>query len=209
LPTAPSTLLEPRKTPVQARSAASVDAMLQAAIQVLLAVGKDRLTTTRVAHRAGVSVGTLYQYFPNKTALLRAALTRHLNVITGAIEQACLAQHGKTLRQMSEALINTYLEVKIKDIKTSVALNSVIADIDGAKIYQQKTLRSHKAIVAMLTSSCDPLHRDPKLVASMLQATLLGVSRTLLDAPHPEKLYDTLRHELIFVATAYLSACSA
>ena len=58
---------EPRKSPVQARSAASVDAILKATIQVLLRVGKEKLTTTRVATRAGVSVGTLYQYFPNKT----------------------------------------------------------------------------------------------------------------------------------------------
>jgi AcrR family transcriptional regulator len=71
-------VLEPRKTPVQARSVASVDAILEATLQVLLQVGKERLTTTRVASRAGVSVGTLYQYFPNKSALLQAALKRHM-----------------------------------------------------------------------------------------------------------------------------------
>jgi AcrR family transcriptional regulator len=51
---------EPRKLPVQARSAASVEAILKATIQVLLKAGKENLTTTRVAARAGVSVGTLY-----------------------------------------------------------------------------------------------------------------------------------------------------
>ena len=51
-------LLEPRKSPFQARSAASVEAILQATIQGLLKVGKERLTTTTVAMRAGVSVGT-------------------------------------------------------------------------------------------------------------------------------------------------------
>ena len=56
---------KPRKQPVQARSEATVSALCQASIQVLLAVGYRRLTTTRVAERAGVSVGTLYQYFPN------------------------------------------------------------------------------------------------------------------------------------------------
>src|SRR5258706_6387784 len=82
-------VLEPRKSPVQARSAASVDAILEATIQVLLQVGKERLTTTKVAVRAGVSVGTLYQYFPNKSALLKSALKRHLDEVTKAIELVC------------------------------------------------------------------------------------------------------------------------
>src|ERR1700677_5139026 len=103
LPQHPQTLLEPRKSPVQARSAASVDAILEATVQVLLDVGKERLTTTRVASRAGVSVGTLYQYFPNKSALLQAALKRHLDAVTGAIEIVCAEHRGKTLREMATA----------------------------------------------------------------------------------------------------------
>ena len=51
---------EPRKTPVQRRSTVTVEAISEAAIQVLLAMGLDRLTMTRVAERAGFSVGTLY-----------------------------------------------------------------------------------------------------------------------------------------------------
>src|SRR6202161_4430708 len=80
-------VLQPRKSPVQARSAASVDAILDATLQILLKIGKERLTTTRVALRAGVSVGTLYQYFPNKSALLQAALRRHLQEGNDAGEQ--------------------------------------------------------------------------------------------------------------------------
>src|ERR1700722_7332233 len=94
LPPRPGLLLEPRKSPVQARSAASVDAILEATIQVLLSVGKERLTTTSVALRAGVSVGTLYQYFPNKSALLQAALKRHLAEVTEAVEVVCKEQEG-------------------------------------------------------------------------------------------------------------------
>ena len=92
-------LLEPRKSPVQARSTASVDAILEATVQVLLDVGKERLTTTRVASRAGVSVGTLYQYFPNKSALLQAALKRHLDGVTEAVEQVCQEQKGNPVAQ--------------------------------------------------------------------------------------------------------------
>ncbi|ABE33346.1 bacterial regulatory s, tetR family protein [Paraburkholderia xenovorans LB400] len=66
--------LNARKQPQQARSQATVDAIFDATIQVLLADGLQRLTTIRVAERAGVSVGTLYQYFPQKQALLFAVL---------------------------------------------------------------------------------------------------------------------------------------
>jgi hypothetical protein len=54
-------LLEPRKSPVQARSAVTVEAILEATIQVLLGVGKERLTTTRVALRAGAHGDSAYQ----------------------------------------------------------------------------------------------------------------------------------------------------
>ena len=59
-----------RKLPQQARSTDLVAAILQAAVQVLATEGANRFTTARVAERAGVSVGSVYQYFPNKAAIL-------------------------------------------------------------------------------------------------------------------------------------------
>jgi len=209
LPQRSQVVLEPRKSPVQARSAASVDAILEATIQVLLHVGKERLTTTRVALRAGVSVGTLYQYFPNKSALLQAALKRHLDEVTDAIEFACEEQRGRTPREMVTALITAFLEAKMRNAKTSVALYSVSSDVDAAKIVQQMGIRSNKAIVRMLASACEPLTTDPQLVASMLQGAMVGISRRILESGAPEKQFETLGRELIFAACAYLDACSA
>jgi AcrR family transcriptional regulator len=209
LPQRSQVVLEPRKSPVQARSAASVDAILDATIQVLLRVGKERLTTTRVALRAGVSVGTLYQYFPNKSALLQAALRRHLLNVTDAVEVVCKGQRGRTLREMVTALISAFLEAKMRDAKTSVALYSVSSDVDGARIAQQIGTRSNKAIARMLESTCDPLTTEPELVAAMLQGTMVGVSRRMLESGAAEKQFEILRRELIFVACAYVDACSA
>ena len=202
-------ILEPRKSPVQARSAASVDAILEATIQVLLTLGKERLTTTRVALRAGVSVGTLYQYFPNKSALLQAALKRHLDEVADAVERACREQKGNTLAHMATALINAFLEAKTRNAKTSVALYSVSSDVDGAKIVQQMGVRTSRAIVGMLASAREPLAKDPQLVAAMLQGAMVGVSRRLLESGALEKHFDTFRHELIILVCAYLDACSA
>jgi AcrR family transcriptional regulator len=209
LPQRSQPLLEPRKSPVQARSVASVNAILEATIQVLLKVGKERLTTTRVALRAGVSVGTLYQYFPNKSALLQAALKRHLVEVTDGVELACKQQKGETLRQMATVLINTFLQAKMRDAKTSVALYSVSSDVDGAKIVRQMGTRFHEAIVGMLATAREPLTTDPQLVASMLQGMMMGVSRRMLESGAAEKQGETLCKELIVVACAYLDVCSA
>ena len=202
----PHIVLEPRKSPVQARSAASVEALLDATIQVLLNVGKERLTTTKVAMRAGVSVGTLYQYFPNKSALLQAALRRHLAEVAEAVELACKEQKGRTLRQMVTALVTAFMQAKMRDAKTSVALHSVSSDVDGAKIVQQMGTRFNRAILRMLATSSEPLTTDPELVAFMLQGALVGVSRSLLESGAPEERFETVRRELIFLGCTYLNA---
>lgn len=208
MPQRSQAVLEPRKSPVQARSTASVEALLEATIQVLLRVGKDRLTTTRVALRAGVSVGTLYQYFPNKRALLQAALRRHLEQVARAIENICREQMGNSLEEMAAALIDAFLAAKMKDSKTSVALYSVSSDVDGAKIALQVGLRGTKAIVAMLATAREPLTKDLQLIAWMLQGAMNGISRRLLESEAPEKHVEPLRQELIFFVSAYLKACT-
>jgi len=198
--------LEPRKSPVQARSTASVEAILEATVQVLVSIGKERLTTTRVAERAGVSVGTLYQYFPNKTALLQAALRRHLEAVTNAIDRVCQEQRGHSLEEMATALITTFLDAKMRNAKASVAMYSISADVDGMKIARQLGMHSGKSVAAMLATSSDPPLADPGLAAAMLTSILAGVSRRLLESPGAEKHVDIYREELIFLARTYLNA---
>jgi hypothetical protein len=80
--------------------------------------------------------------------------------------------------------------------------------VDGAKIVQQIAARFHKAIVQMLRTASNPLATDPSLVAAMLQSSMAGVIRILLESSAPETQFDALRDELIFSACAYLDACS-
>lgn len=201
--------LEPRKSPVQERSAASVEAILRATIQVLLKLGKERLTTTRVAARAGVSVGTLYQYFPNKSALLRAALKRHLEEIEAEVVAVCREQAGAAMETMAAALMERFLTAKMRDTKTSTALYAVSSDVDGAAVVRATGARVHRAIVTMLETAQDAPAGAAALMASMLQATMTGVSRRLLESAAPEGELERLRREAVFLARSYVRACAA
>jgi AcrR family transcriptional regulator len=161
-----------------------------------------------VAARAGVSVGTLYQYFPNKSSLLRAALQRHMNEIGEMIEGVCLEQSGASLEKMATALVTSFLAAKMKDVRASVALYSVSSDVDGARISREMNLKANRAIVAMFATAKDELSTDPQLVSTMLQAAMAGVSRRLLESASPETDFVILRDELVFLACAYVRASS-
>ena len=82
----PHRRLEPRKLPKQARSEATVEAVLEAAAQVFEHHGYAAGTTNRIAERAGVSIGSVYQYFPNKDAILVALVHRHIAEGTAALQ---------------------------------------------------------------------------------------------------------------------------
>lgn len=75
----------PRKHPEQDRSRATVGAIVQAAAHVLVKHGYEAFTTNRVAEKAGVSIGSLYQYFPNKDALLVELMKRHVTDIENTV----------------------------------------------------------------------------------------------------------------------------
>ncbi|MBB6142742.1 AcrR family transcriptional regulator [Silvibacterium bohemicum] len=202
-------MLQPRKTPVQVRSAASVEAILQATLQVLLAVGKERLTTTRVAQRAGVSVGTLYQYFPNKSALLQACLRRHMDGVSRAIGDICEKHKSDGLLEMGTALVFAYLDAKMRNVKESATLYAVSSDVDGAAISKASSERSRRSVAELFATAREGLTKDPEVVATVVLAALNGVARRLLEAKFPEREAEALREELIVLVHAYLRTCTA
>lgn len=87
---------KPRKSPSQARSKATVDVILQATARVLVRDGYASASTNRIAETAGVSIGSLYQYFPSKHALVTALRRRHAEEML-----AMLVETGKGATQAS------------------------------------------------------------------------------------------------------------
>ena len=166
--------LSPRKSPRQGRSIATVDAIFEATIQVLLSDGLIRFNTTRVARRAGVSVGTLYQYFPNKQALLFAVLERHLVMLAEAVEKACDENRLGTVETIAEAVVKAYLQVQIARAEVSPALYRIALELDARELSALAARRSARAIEVTLSNARDGRFADASLIAQTLTATLYG-----------------------------------
>lgn len=209
MPTATRPALHPRKTPVQARSTVTVDAILDATIQVLVTYGKERLTTTLVARRAGVSVGTLYQYFPNKSATLQACLRRHMDDIRQTVLKACDQHQSAGLLEMGTALCNAYLAAKMRNVKASAALYAVSSDIEGAAITKASSTNTLHAIAKFFATAKEGLNKDPEVVASVVLSAINGISRRVLESKSPEREAGILREELIILVHGYLRTCTA
>lgn len=196
-------MLQPRKQPVQARSAETVDAILDATLQVLTRVGKERLTTTRVAARAGVSVGTLYQYFPNKVSLLQACLQRHMREVIATVEDACAEREGEDVLQMADGIIEAYLTAKLRHIEYSVALYAISSDVDGQQIAKDAYEETRRAVTAMFATA-PGLTKRPEIVATVVLAAMNGIARRLLESQSPEQEYEPLKRELTVLVHSYL-----
>lgn len=103
----------PRKSASQERSRATVEALLDATARVLTREGYDRASTNRIAAKAGVSVGSLYQYFPNKEALVAALVARHnremLQLIRDALKKVASLDLATAMRELVAATLDAHL----------------------------------------------------------------------------------------------------
>jgi AcrR family transcriptional regulator len=198
--------LKPRKSPRQARSEATVDAIYEATIQVLQAEGASRLTTTRVSERAGVSVGTMYQYFPNKQALLYAVLNRHMDHVLDVIEGACQLSANLNAVDMVQNLLAAYIDVKTSNIGESIALYRVITELDVPELIGKVGMRMTKAIASLLDSAADLEFEDVMLVTEMLRAAMTGVTRTVFEQNASQAKIRKMHMELRVMCQAYVQA---
>lgn len=206
MPPASLAQFSPRKSPSQARSKATVDAIFQATLQVLITTGGSRLTTTAVAERAGVSVGTLYQYFPNKQSLLIALLHQHLDEVATVMENASDRLKGETLDLVADGLAKSFLAIKTHDIRATRALYRVYAEINVVDILVQASDRIHRAILSCLTRVNDCSFSNPNDVAFAFRLTLAGAARSVLEREASQAELITLQTELPKVCSAYLKA---
>jgi len=103
-------LTNPRKHASQERSRATVDALIEATARILILEGFDRASTNRIAERAGVSVGSLYQYFPGKDALVAAVIDRHREELGEVARSALQKASGQPIKQAVRTLVAAAIE---------------------------------------------------------------------------------------------------
>jgi len=96
-----------RKTPVQERSKQTIETILDAATQVLQVEGEERFTTNRVAEKSGFSIGTLYQYFPNKNAIVEALVERERIAIEATVAKAISKADPHEIEDVIRTVVRT------------------------------------------------------------------------------------------------------
>lgn len=200
---------EPRKTPVQARSTVTVEAISEATIQVLLSHGAERLTTTRVAERAGVSVGTLYQYYPNKQSLLFAVLEHHMNNVAARVEAACKGACHKPLCEMIREMVEAFVDAKMERADISVALYRVSADVGGPALIKRVSQRSRKAVGKMLQTAPDVKFPPDQFAIDIMLSAMAGAMRSLLEVGPSPATVRKLREQLVLLCRSYMLAATA
>lgn len=201
--------LSPRKRPQQARSVATVEVILEATLQVLLTHGATRLTTTRVAERAGVSVGTIYQYFTDKQALLYAVLLRHFEEMAIATEQACEAAGEQPLTLLSERIAEAQVGVKAARPEVTRVLYQVAGVIAQDKLSTDIQQRLVRAVASILSNASDADFDDPERCALVVIAALAGLARAVFREAGPSReRIEFYRQEAVLLTKAYLEARS-
>ena len=206
MPPQPPKALKPRKTPSQSRSRVTVDAIFEATIQVLLSQGMAGLTTTGVAERAGVSVGTMYQYFPNKQALVYALNERFLTTLAERVEATCVQMQGRPIAEAAEALIDTYWAVKTERPEVTRALYRSVAELETDALLQAFAARVDTATTAMFLASCDC--RSPQVgeVKLLLTTVIYGSVRNAFERGLGPEEVSKLQAALKALCRTYLVA---
>ena len=172
-----------RKLPQQARSTELVAAILQAATQVLAKEGAQRFTTARVAEKAGVSVGSVYQYFPNKAAIL-FQLQRDEWQQTTAMLRGILEDTGKPPLERLRAVVQAFIQSECDEAAMRVALSDAAPLYRDAPQAREAKAASADLFVAFTKEVLPTAPRAARATAcELITRTLSAVGKDFSESP--------------------------
>jgi AcrR family transcriptional regulator len=195
-----------RRQPKQRRARQTVDAILDAVVRLLKREGLDAITTNRIAEVAGVSIGSLYQYFPDKRAIFAGLHERHIEQIDRMVEAALVKHAGSSLEELVPALIGSMVDAHTTDPKLYELLSAEVPHRAGGT--QDFSVRHRGAFLIAISSRSSELKKGRDLetvvfaVTHMIDALSHGA---VLRRPRGLSLNDA-KAEAVRAVLAYLRA---
>jgi AcrR family transcriptional regulator len=203
----PGRRLEPRKLPKQARSQTTVEAIVEAAAQIFERHGYAAGTTNRIAARAGVSIGSLYQYFPNKDAILVALVHRHLAEGAATLQPHLRRlSHGESFDEVLPAIVHAMVEmhalapglhrVLFEEIQLPPKLRAEIEEAEERLV---------RLVADALTADRRSHTVDPQLSARVVIAAIEGLTHRLVLRATPGVTAEAIAREITELVRAYVA----
>jgi AcrR family transcriptional regulator len=194
-----------RRQPRQLRARQTVDAILEAVSRLLKRGGVDAVTTNRVAEVAGVSIGSVYQYFPDKRALFVALHERHAEAMGRLVEETLVAHADAPLEPLVRALVHALVDAHAADPRLHEALREVPHKADaerGLAARLQGAFRLALAARALRRRAPAELERRLFVVSHLIDSLAHAAALA-----RPARLSLTAaRHEAVRAVLAYLRA---
>jgi AcrR family transcriptional regulator len=201
-----TTRISSRKQPKQARSTDLVAAILEAALQVLAKEGAQRFTTVRVAEKAGVSVGSLYQYFPNKAAILFRLQSDEWRQTT-ALLRDILEDSEKPPLERLRILVLAFIRSECDEAAVRVALDDAAPlyrdapEAKAAKASGERTIQDFMREVLPKASKA-----TRALAGELIKTTLSTVGKEFSETPRTAAEIETYAAAMADMFCAYLKS---
>ena len=165
------------KLPRQARSIATVEAILEAAARILTNESYKSFTTNRVAEVAGISIGSLYQYFGSKESILHELIRLHANKMIDRLEQILSEKFPESLKQIIVRLVDANINLHKNYPALDLVLANKIPQLDDETLRNESILTITNLLVKILSR-----YREEILIENLFLAALniFVIARTLI-----------------------------
>jgi AcrR family transcriptional regulator len=204
-----SPIVTARKHPQQERSTRLVADILEAAVRVLVREGAPRFTAARVAQAAGVSVGSLYQYFPNKEAMLFRLQTEEWTKTQAVLESILCDQTQAPLARLRLA-VSRFFETEYEEAAFRVALEDAAPLYRDSPEAREKKQTAMNMVVAFMGDAVPKLGMDHRsLAAEVVMTTLSKVGETVSGRAKSKADIDRWAVEIADMLCAYVGQLGA
>jgi AcrR family transcriptional regulator len=193
-----------RKAPQQARSTELVAAILEAAMQVLVREGATRFTTARVAERAGVSVGSIYQYFPNKAAILFRLQADEWKRTSDMLERILEDRMHPPIDRL-RILVHAFIRSECEEAEIRLALHDsapLYRDAPEAREIRTSADKTFEQFIRELLPGAPAATRT--LACDLVATTLSAVGSSFSSVPRSQAEIRTYADAMTQMFTAYL-----